>query len=55
MIRGLAGEAGVDRNESVSLLSLGSFVSNEVKRLTQNTLQPTFHLAGSKDLIEALP
>jgi uncharacterized caspase-like protein len=48
LIEGLEGKARRP-DGTVSVLTLGDFVSQEVSQLTQEKQQPTFHMSGTKN------
>ena len=53
--RGLAGEADSRRRGAVNILALGDFVSEEVKRLTNDEQEPVFSASGVKNFVVAAP
>jgi uncharacterized caspase-like protein len=52
---GLKGGADFMKKGAVNILELGAFVSEEVKRLTDEEQVPTFKLSGSENFVVAGP
>jgi uncharacterized caspase-like protein len=52
---GLKGAANVTKKGGVSLFQLGEFVSEEVKRLSNDEQEPTFSLSQVKNFMLAAP
>jgi uncharacterized caspase-like protein len=52
---GLKGAANFTKRGGVSLFQLGEFVSEEVKRLTNDEQEPTFSLSQVKNFMLAAP
>jgi WD40 repeat protein len=52
---GLKGAANFSKRDGVSLFQLGEFVSEEVKRLTNDEQEPTFSLSQVKNFVLAAP
>ena len=54
LVQGLSGEADPQRHGEVELFALQSYVSRQVKSLTNGSQAPTIHLSGVKDFVIAL-
>ena len=55
LINGLNGEADRSKDQAVKVLELGSYLSDEVERLTRSAQVPTFSLSGIEDFVFAWP
>jgi uncharacterized caspase-like protein len=55
LVKGLGGHADYDKNQSVEVLELGTYISSEVKRLTKSTQSPVFYLSGVESFDLAWP
>jgi hypothetical protein len=53
--QGLNGEADARKRGSVSILALGDYVSEEVKRMTNDEQEPVFSGSGVKNFVVATP
>jgi tetratricopeptide (TPR) repeat protein/WD40 repeat protein len=53
--KGLNGAADFMKRGAVSILALSQFVSEEVKRLTNDEQEPTFSASGVKNFVMAMP
>jgi WD40 repeat protein len=53
--KGLNGAADLLKRGAVSILALSQFVSDEVKRLTNDEQEPTFSASGVKNFVMATP
>lgn len=52
---GLQGGADFMKSGAINILELSVFVSNQVKRLSNNEQEPTFSLSGVKNFVLAVP
>jgi uncharacterized caspase-like protein len=52
---GLQGGADFMKSGAIKILELSVFVSNQVKRLSNNEQEPTFSLSGVKNFVLAVP
>jgi WD40 repeat protein len=53
LAKGISGEADMFKDGTISILGLATYVSNQVRRITNDAQEPTYNVSGSKDFVLA--
>ena len=53
LAKGISGEADMFKDGTISILGLATYVSNQVRRITNDEQEPTYNVSGSKDFVLA--